>query len=356
VTLDTSTLTRVDPLTAATMNQVAETHWSLELPADEKVSTPTTFGLDFGSAQSLQWINLELLITGKFGQLKVVTEPSLIDELSDVFIPSWRKETVSCLPLEWRAIIVFTGCAEAAALEELVTDINATFSARNCLRKQPSSTLTGTFSINGSKFALYLDFVSVTDEAANLLVSAKVRKSRLNGMDPDFVCRLRLPSRRVAFSSYANLQKGDVIISKAADGEQAAVIAELPGIIRFSANIQADGTLKTISESHTKQKDAAVIDNITIETEETPAESDMQQADDQIHTLPVTLDFLLESHRLTLAELRALRAGNNLDLHIDLNAPLVITANGARVGLGHLIQIGDHIGVQITQWPGSPDK
>jgi flagellar motor switch/type III secretory pathway protein FliN len=72
---------------------------------------------------------------------------------------------------------------------------------------------------------------------------------------------------------------------------------------------------------------------------------------DPVEDLPVTLEFLLTEHRVMLAEMRNMAPGVTLNIQVDLDKPIVISANGAKIGIGHLVQVGAHIGIQISQWP-----
>ena len=74
---------------------------------------------------------------------------------------------------------------------------------------------------------------------------------------------------------------------------------------------------------------------------------------DPAEDLPVRLDLLLSTHRITLSELRELGPGATLRPDIDLTRPVTILANGAPAGRGYLVRIGDHVGVQLSQWAGA---
>lgn len=64
--------------------------------------------------------------------------------------------------------------------------------------------------------------------------------------------------------------------------------------------------------------------------------------------LRVTLVFELGRRLATLAEVRELAAGQVLDLGRDDTSPVDILANGARLGRGEIVRVGDALAVRIT--------
>jgi type III secretion protein Q len=80
----------------------------------------------------------------------------------------------------------------------------------------------------------------------------------------------------------------------------------------------------------------------------TPEASDAPAAARALESVPVTVDFELGSLSLPLGELAALKPGYVFQLAGRLEeARVVIRANGARVGCGELVAIGDVLGVQL---------
>jgi len=65
--------------------------------------------------------------------------------------------------------------------------------------------------------------------------------------------------------------------------------------------------------------------------------------------IPVKLLFELGRMELSLAEIRQLAPGALLSLQRPLEDSVDILANGRRIGRGHLVQIGDSLGIRITR-------
>ncbi|HYS63157.1 MAG TPA: type III secretion system cytoplasmic ring protein SctQ [Paraburkholderia sp.] len=69
-----------------------------------------------------------------------------------------------------------------------------------------------------------------------------------------------------------------------------------------------------------------------------------------LDALEVTTSFELERRTLTLAQLKALRPGFVLELDQPLNQGVIrILANGTLVGHGHLIAVGNKLGVRVAE-------
>jgi type III secretion system YscQ/HrcQ family protein len=80
----------------------------------------------------------------------------------------------------------------------------------------------------------------------------------------------------------------------------------------------------------------------------TPEATDTPVAARALENVPVTVDFELGSLLLPLGELAALKPGYVFQLAGRLDeARVVIRANGARVGCGELVAVGDVLGVQL---------
>jgi len=65
--------------------------------------------------------------------------------------------------------------------------------------------------------------------------------------------------------------------------------------------------------------------------------------------IPVKLLFELGRIELSLAEIRQMAPGALLSLQRPLEDSVDILANGRRIGRGHLVQIGDSLGIRITR-------
>jgi type III secretion protein Q len=78
------------------------------------------------------------------------------------------------------------------------------------------------------------------------------------------------------------------------------------------------------------------------------AEADALSLDD----VPLTLRFVTEDQRITLAELQGLAAGSIMPFDVTPLAaglPVRIQANGVTIGDGHLVQIDDSYAVRVSR-------
>ena len=72
------------------------------------------------------------------------------------------------------------------------------------------------------------------------------------------------------------------------------------------------------------------------------------QALAQLDELPVTVSFDLGESALALRELKTLQPGYAFELARGLERPVTVRANGAIIGSGELIQVGDCLGVRLV--------
>ncbi len=75
---------------------------------------------------------------------------------------------------------------------------------------------------------------------------------------------------------------------------------------------------------------------------------------DRLDSLEVNLRFEVGDLSLSLGELRAIRAGHVFDLAQPLNkSPVRILAHGNVLGKGHLVAVGDRLGVRVSEFAPS---
>lgn len=77
--------------------------------------------------------------------------------------------------------------------------------------------------------------------------------------------------------------------------------------------------------------------------------ADSQQTLAQLDELPVTVSFDLGESALALREVKLLQPGYAFELARGLERPVTVRANGAIVGSGELIQVGDCLGVRLVE-------
>lgn len=83
----------------------------------------------------------------------------------------------------------------------------------------------------------------------------------------------------------------------------------------------------------------------------TPMAQDATAA--SINDLEIELTFVVGQTTLTVGELRNLTAGFTFELPIPAGQDLTILANGKSIGKGELIEVGNHLGVRVTEFIAS---
>ena len=63
----------------------------------------------------------------------------------------------------------------------------------------------------------------------------------------------------------------------------------------------------------------------------------------------VPLQVMLGSTELTVERLFALKAGETVALDVGLDDPVALRLDGKTIARGHLVAVGDHFGLRITE-------
>jgi flagellar motor switch protein FliN/FliY len=94
----------------------------------------------------------------------------------------------------------------------------------------------------------------------------------------------------------------------------------------------------------------AVIEVITAPTAQLAAEEVVSTSPIALDKVPVIL--VVEAGRLQMSakELLDVQPGNMLELDMRPEQPVDLVINGARVGRGELVQVGEMVGVRVVQW------
>ena len=103
--------------------------------------------------------------------------------------------------------------------------------------------------------------------------------------------------------------------------------------------------------------DSITVSDLALSDDTTPSPHSLHADDDapcvrDLADLPLTLQVQLGELSLSVAELSTLTAGSVLPLPADAYRRLQLRYGGQRVATGELVQIGDALGVQLTQVPG----
>ncbi|WP_345738959.1 type III secretion system cytoplasmic ring protein SctQ [Prosthecobacter algae] len=84
-----------------------------------------------------------------------------------------------------------------------------------------------------------------------------------------------------------------------------------------------------------------------------PATTMGDAASVSVNDLEIELTFVVGQTTLTVGELRHLAPGFTFELPISSGDGLLICANGKTIGRGELIEVGDHLGVRVTEFSAS---
>lgn len=104
--------------------------------------------------------------------------------------------------------------------------------------------------------------------------------------------------------------------------------------------------------TYNNQKDGIIMDNV--EMKNAPEDTnEFFNIHDDLKQLPIKLEFVLHSQNFTYDEISRFFDKEILSLPLDAEKKIRINANGMAIGVGELVQVNDHLGVQIMQWPGN---
>ncbi len=148
--------------------------------------------------------------------------------------------------------------------------------------------------------------------------------------------RLRLFTRRWPVATLESLRPGDVVLAGA----------------RARAGTLIVGTgcsLRVETEMSFEDDRVTVTGEAGYESEATP-DPDTGASPDGIEALELPIAFEIDTARISLAELRAMRPGYVVELATPLaEAAVRLVCHGKTVGEGQLVVIGEHLGVRIAR-------
>lgn len=166
---------------------------------------------------------------------------------------------------------------------------------------------------------------------------------------------LRLPvnfvfgQTQIRLREVASIRPGDIIgiESWGSSGAALVVTADLGGPAGVQLTGLAEGSRITLQSS----KDSPM-------NRDTPpalaSDADANLPIDRLDALEVNLRFEVGDLSLSLGELRNIRAGHVFDLAQPLNrCPVRIVAHGNVLGKGHLVAVGDRLGVRVSEFAPS---
>jgi type III secretion protein Q len=347
--LEFPALPAISPEIAALLNRLVGSRWIVP-PRGEAHGRAPALNVYFTHPPMDEGTRVELEVTADFGTIRLRPEPALVDFLSDFLLPGWRDEADDSLPTEWRAVIVLEAFLPAMAFERVVKVDTRLGAASPRVAGPLLETLRAVVAVGSHQFHMSLAFSGFEDGRVTEILRL-CSHGPIGDFDPGFCCRLHLPGRTVTSAVYSTLKAGDALLAGAIEGGRLPVAIEVPDIARFTAKLDISTGAAEIFES----AESIIMNEIDSDWSEFGAGAiyDEPPLADPIEDLPVRLDFLFSTQRITLEELRALGPGATLRLNVDLTRPVTILANGAPAGRGYLVQIGDHMGVQLSHWAGT---
>lgn len=146
-----------------------------------------------------------------------------------------------------------------------------------------------------------------------------------------------------------SIRPGDIVgIERwSSSGAALTVTADIGGPAGVQLVGLAEGPRITLQSS---TKDSAM----NRDTPPAAAEADASLPLDRLDSLEVSLRFEVGELSLSLRELRTIRAGHVFDLGQPLNrCPVRIVAHGNVLGTGHLVAVGDRLGVRVSEFAPS---
>lgn len=165
---------------------------------------------------------------------------------------------------------------------------------------------------------------------------------------------LRLPVNfvlghtQIRLREVGSIRPGDIIgiESWGSSGAALVVTADLGGPAGVQLAGLAEGSRITLQSS----KDSPM----NRDTPPALADADANLPIDRLDALEVNLRFEVGDLSLSLRELRNIRAGHVFDLAQPLNrCPVRIVAHGNVLGKGHLVAVGDRLGVRVSEFAPS---
>ncbi|MEO1525619.1 MAG: FliM/FliN family flagellar motor switch protein [Planctomycetota bacterium] len=70
----------------------------------------------------------------------------------------------------------------------------------------------------------------------------------------------------------------------------------------------------------------------------------------EVKDLEIPIQFGLGNVDVALSRLDSIQAGYVFELGTPIDQPVVVRSGGTSIGRGSLVQIGDRLGVRITEW------
>lgn len=346
--LDLSNLPCVDSATARIHQALLALPAGLPLPVDG-----AEVQLTWHASRGLPATAVSLSCETAQGSCVLCVEAGLVDRLADVTLPGWREESASALPVAWRLTVVLDALLRATSLG----------AGRLRVQLAPGRTdptfaaLGGTLTVDGASGSFLLSGLQCAPDLIEGLASA-VRAPALPDARLRFPALCRLGQLTLALGRLRTLDAGDVLLLPQTEGPGVETALLLADGSQWRGLLRDDGSFEAIARQERSQAVTEMTHDLLMSDEDdlplSPGGFDPEDAGLEdlgtVADLPVVLDLQFHRSLVPLAEFSRLTEGSFLDLGIDLGQPVRIRANDCTVGSGHLVQIGDRVGVRIERW------
>lgn len=155
-----------------------------------------------------------------------------------------------------------------------------------------------------------------------------------------------IPATKVSRQTLRRWRVGDVLLLEVSSIEALTAIAPLKGGPTFSCNVSPELLQPSLErgrgllmnqEPPSDEKDVRGTEDAMAD------ESQSDWTDD----MTVELQFQVGSLNLKLEQLRSLDEGHVFELQTPLEQPITLLVNGAKIGSGDLVKVGDRLGVVL---------
>ena len=176
----------------------------------------------------------------------------------------------------------------------------------------------------------------------------------------DAFARLRFPLRfeigttQIRLQEIADIRPGDIVGIEAWHCAGAAVVvtARIGGSTGHRLVALAEGSRVTVQQS----REPTMNRTTDAPADAVPTHDVAGLPIDRLDALEVTLRFEVGDLELALGDLKNLRAGHVFELGQPLNRSQVrILAHGNLLGKGHLVAVGDQLGVRVSEFTPNPN-
>lgn len=310
---------------------------------------PWIEGFVFCSVRTFQ-CPVYLMLETTYGSFEITIERAGIEILLDLILPGWRAEDIKVLPFEWCVAYVFDRYVNGTIL----ADANINISLDNSSLSKTDIAdpiLYGTIQLGDSQCLVAIKLLSC-DHVKIPIIPMLPRTGEHPLMPVSVIPSILGP--RFNLNILRQLSCGDVVIL--ARGTEVA----LPTRININGAIFWDGILSHDANfiaqypqprrQHMNMVDQTFNNNRHNDVSAKNIDTLVLPLDD----LPMHLEVQFKRKTMTLAEISTLAAGVILDLGINLSEAVVLKINDEAMGTGHLVQIGDLVGVQINRWNVGP--